>query len=204
MEQAKNGMLWDLKFDAGISTDSSNVASSLQRSNESAWAFKQKTLKAGLSATIPVNDISRYSSFLSARIGMRNAKISLRSKEEDMKKNFQSLLRSINSQIRQIEIAKRSTELARKDFEASKVAFRLGEMTSFEFNGKEDSLISAEQSEINARISLLNSLTDLDQQLGTTLQTWQIDIDRRAAQSPRFRNKFYKQMALIDERTSKK
>lgn len=198
--EAKNNLLWDLRFTAGVSASGSTGASSLQRSNDSAWGLKGRTLSAGLNLTIPVNSITTDQTYLSARIGMRTARIALQQKQEQMRADFQNAIRSIKSQIKQVRTAYNAKELAKRQLAAAVIRFRAGDTTAFEFNIQENNLVSAQQAELSAKITLLNSLTSLDQTLGTTLLTWEIDINPRAAQSPRFRSKFYEQFAPKEQK----
>ena len=54
----------------------------------------------------------------------------------------------------------------------------LGLSTNFQLVDFEDDLVNVQNREVDAIISYLNALTRLDQTLGTTLETWRIDVDR--------------------------
>lgn len=193
--QAKNNLLWNLNFTSSITASSSSGPSSLQRANDSAWSLRNKQLNAGLSLTIPVNNISMDGQYLSARITMRSARIQLRELEETMKANFQTTLIGIKSQMRQVELAERATKLSKQQYNGAQLNYAAGKTSAFELTSRQNDLTSTETQELSAKINLLNSLTNLDQQLGTTLLTWKVDINPRAVESPRFVNKFYEQIA---------
>lgn len=181
---ARNNTLWNLTFNAGIS--SSVTRASLGRSNENAWDFRDRAVNAGLTLVIPFNKLeARKAALLSAKIALRNAKISLRKREQDLTRDIKDALRSIKKDIIQIKIAKINTMLSKKRVYQKRLEIEGGIASSFELTGVQDDLISAEKDELNAKINLMNDIADLDNLLGTTLDTWNININRRTDNMPK-------------------
>ncbi|PWU04071.1 MAG: hypothetical protein C5B43_05125 [Verrucomicrobia bacterium] len=181
--KARNDVLWDLTFNTGIST--SVTRASLGRSNENAWDFRDRAVTAGLTLVIPFNKLeARKSALLNAKINLRNAKINLRKREQDLTAQIKDRLRSIKKDIIQIKIAKINTLLSKKRVYQKRLEIEGGQSSSFELTGVQDDLISAEKAELDAKVNFMDDLADLDNLLGTTLDTWNININRRTENMP--------------------
>lgn len=189
--QARNNTLWDLSFTAGISAAgtknfSGATLSSLGRSNEKAWDFRDRTVNAGLTLTIPFNQLeARKSALLNAKIALRTAKINLRKREQDLTRDIKNSLRSMKKDIIQIKLARINTELSKKRVFSKRIEVEGGIASSFELTGVQDDLISAEKAEVDAKITFMNDVADLDAFLGTTLDSWNINILRRTENIPK-------------------
>jgi len=55
---------------------------------------------------------------------------------------------------------------------------KVGRSSLFQLLSFQDSLVSARNTELSSFINYLNALTTLDQKLGTTLKTWNIDVKK--------------------------
>lgn len=188
---AKNNLLWNLNLTGSVGSNSTGSASSLARSNQQAWEFKDKNWSLGLSMDIPVNDLSRDQNYISAKVSLRKACLSLKKSEKDISSDLKDRLRSIKSLIKQIEFAKANTELAKIQLEKEAIKLQSGKTTTFDYGQVEDALVRAENNELDVKIQLHNALTDFDRVLGTTLYTWQIDVNRRSVNLPSKRNDPY-------------
>jgi len=181
---ARNNTLWNLTLNAGIA--SSVTRNSLGRSNENAWDFRDRAVNAGLTLTIPFNFLeARKSALLNAKIALRNAKISLRKREQDLTASIKDTLRTIKKDIIQIKLAKINTMLSKKRVFQKRLEIEGGQSSSFELTGVQDDLISAEKAELDAKVSLMNDIAVLDALIGTTLDSWNININRRTDNMPK-------------------
>lgn len=83
----------------------------------------------------------------------------------------------VQSRWRQLEAANRAKALALRSVEIQQERLRAGRASNFEVLSLQTSLRSADSQALSARIAYLNALTSLDQQLGRTLETWQISLE---------------------------
>lgn len=181
---ARNDTLWQLDFNAGISASASR--SSLGRSNENAWDFRDRLVNTGLTLRIPFNKLeARKSALLNAKINLRNAKINLRKREQDLTASIKDFLRSIKKYIIQIKLARLNTMLSKKRVYQKRLEIEAGQSSSFELTGVQDDLITAEKAELDAKVNLMNDIAELDNLVGTTLDTWNININRRTESMPK-------------------
>jgi len=172
---AENEQLWDLNFLANYTiAGTGNTLSQAQADN-----FEEGDYSVGLSLVIPFRDLSRKQRLLSARVALQRAKNNFVELQDDIETNIQDWVRDIGVEWEQLKRAKRSRELTKQQLEFEMEKFKMGyEGTSnFQIIQFQDDLVAAENRELNAKISYLNALTDLDEFLGTTLETWGVDIE---------------------------
>ncbi|HAJ60727.1 MAG TPA: hypothetical protein DCP31_16850 [Cyanobacteria bacterium UBA8543] len=80
----------------------------------------------------------------------------------------------------QVERARQATELSQRQLDIERVKQTLGRGSGiFAIVRLQNDLVSARNAELEATIEYLNALTRLDQTLGTTLDTWQVTLDRQ-------------------------
>ncbi|MFK4259942.1 TolC family protein [Agrobacterium tumefaciens] len=165
---AKNEQLWDIalfargrfggEFTSGASTQ--NIAD----------------VVGGLRFTFPINDLSRQQQLVQADTTHRGSEVQL----DDIRAGVETQIRGSAAEVsllwQQLAIAERSRDLAARAIEIEKIKLNAGRSTTFQVRSLENSLRSAENQLLAARIGYLNALTRLDLQLGTTLDTWKIAL----------------------------
>lgn len=165
---AKNEQLWDIalfargrfggEFISGASTQ--NVADII----------------GGLRFSFPINDLSRQQQLVQADTTHRSSEVQL----DDIRAGVETQIRGSAAEVsllwQQLAIAERSRDLAARAIEIEKIKLNAGRSTTFQVRSLEDSLRTAENQLLAARVGYLNALTRLDLQLGTTLDTWRIAL----------------------------
>ncbi len=98
---------------------------------------------------------------------------------EKIRNDITAQLRDVNSQLAQVESARRATEAVQLQLQVAQEKFRLGRdgITLFDITDREEALVNAQNTELQARISVLNSIAGLEQAVGITLDTWQPSVD---------------------------
>jgi outer membrane protein len=98
---------------------------------------------------------------------------------ETIRNEITDQLRNVNSGLAQVALAQRATEAAQLQLQVTQEKFRLGRenTTLFEITDQEEALVTAQNQELQARIGFLNSMADLEQAVGITLDTWQASVD---------------------------
>ena len=79
---------------------------------------------------------------------------------------------------RRIDLARKARRLAQETLEIERSKLRQGLSSTFHLGRFEDELVEAQNAEVDALIGYRNALTALDRTLGTTLQTWGIEVER--------------------------
>jgi outer membrane protein TolC len=131
----------------------------------------------GVQLSIPLRDRAAQSTALGARVGLQQAELSLEQLRETVGQQIRDVVRDVSIRWRQLELARRSRALAEQSLEVEMIKLRNGRTTNFQVLSIENDLRGAETAELGAVIAYLNALATLDQQLGTTLDTWSISLN---------------------------
>ncbi|MEL6902595.1 MAG: TolC family protein [Cyanobacteria bacterium J06606_4] len=94
--------------------------------------------------------------------------------EETIRNQVGDRLRDVNSGFAQVEAAQRATEAARLQLQVTQEKFALGRdgTTLFDITQQEENLVVAQNAELQSRISVLNSIAEIDRVTGTTIDSW--------------------------------
>ena len=115
---------------------------------------------------------------VAASVALRKARNDLADLRQRIDIEVRNALREVELSRRQVALARTARELVDEKTEIEKEKLRLGLSSNFQLVAFEDDLVAAENSELDARIAYLNSLTSLDRTLGVTLERWNIELDR--------------------------
>ena len=133
-------------------------------------------LTAGLTFTIPINDLSSQQQVVQASTTQQSAELQLGVIRSGIEMQVRGSASEVTVLWQQIGVAQKSLELARQAVDIEKLKLNAGRSTTFQVQSLETNLRNAEVQLLGARIGYLNALTRLDLQLGTTLDTWQIAL----------------------------
>ncbi|MDJ0696012.1 MAG: TolC family protein [Mastigocoleus sp. MO_188.B34] len=160
--EAKDRQRWDLNLTATLRNE----------------IDRESDARAGLSLSRTIGDLNLKQALDRARISLIQSENSLQDQLATLELELQDRIRNVNLSFSQLELARDATRLSQKqlEIEQEKRKLGLGEGTIFELISFQDRLAQARTNELNAKIGYLNALTNLDQFLGTTLQTWKIEI----------------------------
>ena len=94
-----------------------------------------------------------------------------------LKIQVENSIREVNFRLTEVEQARRATQLSQQQLENEREKLRLGRGSIIDSIRFEDDLVNAANRELNAIIAYFNALTRLEQNIGTTLETWNIKIE---------------------------
>jgi len=98
---------------------------------------------------------------------------------ENLKVEVKNQIREVGFNFRQVGAAQEARQLSEQNLGIAQEKLKLGKSTIFEIVSLQNSLLSARNRELTAIINYLNALTLLDKTLGSTLDTWQVRIERK-------------------------
>jgi len=173
---AKNGLLWDFSVSAGVGSGMTN--SRFGAAYSSAGSLGKSDWNVGATLTIPLNITDLTNTYLIAKVAYDTQKNNLIKLNKTIEANVLNAIRDVEMQYQQLQLAKRNTVLQQKKFDAENEKMKVGRSSLFQLLSFQDSLVTAHNTELTALITYLNSLTTLDQTLGTTMKTWNIDIKK--------------------------
>lgn len=135
-----------------------------------------RTYILGLSLDVPLWDRDRRRSLLSAELSLRQAMNDLQDLRQSIDIEVRNAVRNVETGQRRVELAKTARELSERTLTVERKKMQNGLSNAFQVRTYEDNLVSAQNAEVDAQVNYLNSLTQLDQTLGTTLETWGVDL----------------------------
>lgn len=130
----------------------------------------------GVNLVVPLFDRSLREQRVSAEISVRQAENSLEALRESIEREIRNAMRDIDIQRRQVDLSRRSRELKQQQLAVEQEKLNLGRSSNFQVVQYQNDLVNAQNAELTAMTSYLNALTALDETLGTTLETWQIEL----------------------------
>ena len=115
--------------------------------------------------------------FKRAKVSLLQSQNDLAQLEETIETEISDRLRDIEVRFRQIQLAKEAVELAEGELQAQEALVKAGRSDNFQLQQAQQDLLDARNEEIRRRIEYLNTLTDLQQTRGTTLEDWNIILE---------------------------
>lgn len=133
---------------------------------------------ATLSFTMPLgNDLARKEQVVSAKVSLLQNKRSERALQREIENQVITNLESIKLLKETLKNQEATLALRRKSADSASLKYNEGMISSFELTTVQDTLTAAEQSVIDSKIGLAQSLANFDLTLGTTLDTWQVQFE---------------------------
>lgn len=130
---------------------------------------------AGLELTQTLGDKSPKTALLSSRINLKQRRNDLEDLKQTIAIEVTDRIRDVNSNFAEVREARQATKLAQERLNIVRELYRRGRdgIDIFEVTSQQDEVVEAQNTELNAVIDYLNAQTNLEQSLGTTLDTWQ-------------------------------
>lgn len=113
------------------------------------------------------------------RISLIQAQNDLVEERQQIDINVANAVRDVRDNYQKLELAQELTEFRRQELnnEEEKIRLGVGNTSVVDLVRFQDDLVNAQNAELNAKIDYLNSLTELDRILGTTLERWDIIVE---------------------------
>ncbi|KVC86474.1 TolC family protein [Burkholderia ubonensis] len=165
---ARNSRLWDVSLIAGANQNRERYAGIGNRNWEN---------YAGVQISIPIGDLSQRQAEVHARADIESQNIRLAEITQTMERDVGDAVRNLNTRWRQYDIARRACDLSRRKLEIEREKLQAGRSSNFQVLSFEADLRSAENARLNTLIAYLNTQTTLDRTLGTTLESWEIELN---------------------------
>lgn len=171
---ARNNRLWDLSLQGGYSLFAID--------KKFAGAFKglgdrpKDNWQVGLTLTVPLHDLTLDQAVVNTRIAADQAQVRVEEARHQVGIEVQDGVRNVRVSLKQAELSQRVRELSEKQLEFEREKLQVGRSSNFQLITLQNNLAAAQVRELEAMITYLNAQTILDQILGTTLETWHIDV----------------------------
>lgn len=168
---ARNNRLWDLSVVGTVQKER------LLGQATPAGIGPATDSSVGLQLSIPVGDYTRPQAEIQATTSVRMAEVQLADLKQQVEAAIRDAVQGVELSWRQLVASRRAQTLAESALDVAKQKLQAGRTSNFEVLSYEASLRVGEAQALTAAVSYLNALTSLDQQLGTTLDTWHIALN---------------------------
>ncbi len=174
LDVARNQRLWEVNVVAGnaLGAQRADVFRSVE-----ALTGARSDFNVGLQVNIPLGQVAREQPEVNAAIALRQTELQIATARDRLRQQVEDTVRAIDTLKRQAELARRARELAATQLELELVKLQAGRSSNFQVVSFQGALQSAESAELSAVVAYANALSQLDQILGTTLDTWQISVN---------------------------
>ena len=174
---ARNNRLWDLS--TTVAMDVNGAAGSFGAALEAPFDLvPDDDLRVALRLSVPIGDFAARQRHVNARANLARTRTDLAELRQSIDIDVRNAVRDVDARRRQVALATRAGALAARKLEAERQKLNLGLTSNFRLIRFEDDLVRSQNTELEATIAYLNALASLDRTLGTTLQTWGLEVER--------------------------
>lgn len=175
---AKNQQLWQLDLTTNVQT---GTVTDVDRNNNAKglrgiYSGNNITESANVMLTIPLNDISRRSTLITAKIRLEKDRLNLIAAKRALITTIKNTISTIESLAKRYALAKRQVELAAQSYALEKKKQQAGIASALDVNNTQNQWIQAQMGLIGSKIAYLNQVSALQRILGTTLDEWHIKL----------------------------
>ena len=134
-------------------------------------------VSAGVRVEIPLGDYSAEQGLIRARTNVELAELRSADLAQAVEIQVRDAVQQVEARWRQLETARRARDLAERALQLELEKLRVGRTANFQVLSLQTDLRTADVQSLSAEIAYLNALTTLDQQIGSTLETWRITVE---------------------------
>ena len=176
---AKNNRLWNLSLTAGVQhqSDRGGLVPIDPKTGLPIPGLNGFNESVGIQLSVPLGDRTLAQGEVQATTAVRTQENQLADLQAQIEAQVRDAVQGVDLTWRQVEAARQARDLAARTLDLEHEKLRAGRASNFEVLSFETSLRVADTQRLSASIAYLDALTQLDQQLGTTLDTWKISLN---------------------------
>ncbi|CDG21424.1 conserved exported protein of unknown function [Xenorhabdus poinarii G6] len=164
--QARDNRLWDLSLVGGTSQYRSSSSETRNWENY-----------VGIQLDIPIGDMTRKQAAVQAKVDVQKQTLHLEEAKINLEQSVINAIRDTESRWQEYQLAIKASSLSQKKLEIEQEKLQAGRSSNFQVLSFETDLRNAENARLNTLIQYLNAQAELDQILGTTLESWEIVLN---------------------------
>jgi outer membrane protein TolC len=130
----------------------------------------------GIQLSGPLNDLHPEQTAIHASTSLKSAELQLEVIRQGIEQQVRTSVAAVQLGWQQLDVAKKAEALALTAVDIEKQKLSFGKSSVFQVQSLEANYRSSQTQTLNAEISYLNSLTALDLALGSTCDTWKINV----------------------------
>lgn len=172
---ARDGARWKLNLESTLTTGLDNQGGYASAASNS-LGMDHSDWTVALRLSIPLTDRPQQQAIIHADTALRQNRLTAEAMRDGIDIDVRTVLRDLQARWRQVELSRQTLALAERQVQVEREKLNTGRSTSFQVNQYEADLVTAQTAELGSRIAYLNTIAQLDQVLGTTLETWEIEL----------------------------
>lgn len=175
VDVAGNERLWDLSV-----TLSASLAHADETLGRAASRLDDTDYGIRLDLAIPIGPAAADPAKLAqvkAVTDLKKARNELADLRQRIDIEVGNAVREVEILARQVGLTRTARRLVEQKLEVEKEKLRLGLSSNFRLSAFEDDLVAAQDDELDSIVAYLDALTSLDRTLGTTLDSWGIEVE---------------------------
>ena len=173
---AKNQQLWQLDLTTNVQAGTVTGVDNNSRGLRGIYSGNNMTESAGLMLTVPLHDLNRRSTLISAKVRLEKDRLNLIAAKRALITMIKNTISNIESLGKRYQLALRQVKLAAQSYELEKKKQQAGIASALDVNNTQNQLILAQMGLISAKVAYLNQVSALQRILGTTLDDWHIKL----------------------------
>ncbi|MBI5447449.1 MAG: TolC family protein [Gammaproteobacteria bacterium] len=126
--------------------------------------------------SVPIRNFAKKQAVLQAKVAIEQQEVAIAQSRRNLETQVINAITNLKLLKQQVELAKQARDLAKRNLEISKIKLSYGRVTMFEVSNLQNSLTSSELAVVSNQINYLNALSQLQFLIGTTLNTWDIQL----------------------------
>ncbi|NDV27101.1 TolC family protein [Desulfovibrio sp. JC010] len=171
---ASNDRMWELNLKTGYGQTHTEKNSYTASTNED-------ELSAGVELKAPINLwgddlLDRKKALLTAEVNKRTTRLELKRAKTNLQTEVANAVRNVRMRWKMIQLARKNTELKALQLQNENTKLMVGRTTNFEVVSYQNQLVQAQLSETSMHHAYVQALLTLDQLLGTTMETWDVEF----------------------------
>jgi len=176
---AKNDRLWTLSAVGSLQhqTERGGLVAIDPKTGLPVSGLNGFSESVGVELSVPLGDRTLAQAEVQATTGVRTQEVQLADLRQQIEAQVRDAVQGVELTWRQVDAARQARDLASQTLDLEHEKLRAGRASNFEVLSFETSLRAAETQTLSASIAYLDALTLLDQQLGTTLDTWKVSLN---------------------------
>lgn len=172
---AKDETRWQLDLNASATVGSSDIENQVS-AIETLLKGRNHSETVGLKLSVPIDQVNLKANLSRAKVQLQKDKNDLLKQKRILQNTIKNLITDLKSQAIQIQISEDAVKLQKQNYQLQRKKQQLGKGTSIDVTNSQNQLIDARNALINNKITYLNTLSELRETLGITLDYWKVDI----------------------------
>lgn len=175
-EVAKNHQLWALDLNGNIQAGTTSNVDNTNQGIQNIYNGQNLSQSVQLKLSIPIHDLNRRGELINAKVRLEKDRLNLIAAKRALITEITNLLSNIESLAKRYQLAIKQVKLAQQSYDLEKKKQQAGIASALDVNNTQNQLIQAQSGLISAKVAYLNQISTLERILGTTLDTWKIQL----------------------------